>query len=123
MLVLAKVLAVPDSTQSLARCCRLHLTHRGVYDTNTRLNYTSMFKAQMDAIYVAMNHTGDVDIAVGEAGWPTQAEPGQVGVGVGVEEARDFNKGMLRVVSSGKGTPLMPNRKFETYIFSLFDEN
>lgn len=97
--------------------------NRGVYDPNTKLNYTSMFDAQMDAIYTAMKRLGygDVDIAVGEAGWPTQADPGQLGVGV--EEARDFNEGMLRVVSSGKGTPLMPNRKFETYIFSLFDEN
>uniref|UniRef100_J3NAH0 X8 domain-containing protein n=1 Tax=Oryza brachyantha TaxID=4533 RepID=J3NAH0_ORYBR len=97
--------------------------NRGVYDPNTKLNYTSMFDAQMDAIYTAMKRLGygDVPIAVGEAGWPTQADPGQLGVGV--DEARDFNEGMLRVVSSGKGTPLMPNRKFETYIFSLFDEN
>ncbi|KAG8090379.1 hypothetical protein GUJ93_ZPchr0011g27041 [Zizania palustris] len=97
--------------------------NRGIYDPNTKLNYTSMFDAQMDAIYTAMKRLGygDVDIAVGEAGWPTQADPSQVGVGV--QEARDFNEGMLRVVSSGLGTPLMPNRKFETYIFSLFDEN
>ncbi|KAG2564255.1 hypothetical protein PVAP13_8KG394000 [Panicum virgatum] len=44
-------------------------------------------------------------------------------VGVGPEEARDFNAGMIRVCSGGKGTPLMPGKTFETYIFSLFDEN
>lgn len=95
----------------------------GIYDPATKLNYTSMLDAQMDAIYTAMKKLGygDVDIAVGEAGWPTQAEPGQIGVGV--QEARDFNEGMIRVCSSGKGTPLMPNRTFETYLFSLFDEN
>ncbi|KAL6908004.1 hypothetical protein ACP4OV_002174 [Aristida adscensionis] len=95
----------------------------GVYDPAAKLNYTSMFDAQMDAVYTAMKRLGygDVDIAVGEAGWPTQADAGQVGVGV--EEARDFNAGMMRVVSGGKGTPLMPGRTFETYIFSLFDEN
>ncbi|KQJ87060.1 hypothetical protein BRADI_4g09230v3 [Brachypodium distachyon] len=95
----------------------------GIYDPATKLNYTSMFEAQMDAIYTAMVKLGygDVEVAVGEAGWPTQAEAGQVGVGV--KEAQDFNEGMLRVCSSGKGTPLMPNRTFETYLFSLFDEN
>ncbi|KAL6654433.1 hypothetical protein ACP70R_007898 [Stipagrostis hirtigluma subsp. patula] len=95
----------------------------GVYDAAAKLNYTSMFDAQMDAVYTAMKKLGygDVEIAVGEAGWPTEADAGQVGVGV--EEARDFNAGMMRVVSGGKGTPLMPGKSFETYIFSLFDEN
>ncbi|CAN6373786.1 unnamed protein product, partial [Urochloa humidicola] len=95
----------------------------GIYDPGTKLNYTSMFDAQMDAIYTAMKKLGfpDVQIAVGEAGWPTQAEAGQVGVGP--EEARDFNAGMIRVCSGGKGTPAMPGRTFETYVFSLFDEN
>ena len=41
-------------------------------------------------------------------------------VGVGLEEARDFNAGMIRVCSGGKGTPMMPGRRFETYVFSLF---
>ncbi|KAL6654440.1 hypothetical protein ACP70R_007905 [Stipagrostis hirtigluma subsp. patula] len=95
----------------------------GVYDAAAKLNYTSMFDAQMDAVCTAMKKLGygDVEIAVGEAGWPTEADAGQVGVGV--EEARDFNAGMMRVVSGGKGTPLMPGKSFETYIFSLFDEN
>ncbi|KAL6654435.1 hypothetical protein ACP70R_007900 [Stipagrostis hirtigluma subsp. patula] len=84
-----------------------------------------MFDAQMDAVYTAMKKLGygDMEIAVEEAGWPTEADAGQVGVGVGVEEARDFNAGMMRVASGGKGTPLMPRKSFETYIFSLFDEN
>ncbi|WVZ48911.1 hypothetical protein U9M48_000305, partial [Paspalum notatum var. saurae] len=95
----------------------------GVWDPANKLNYTSMFDAQMDAIYTAMKKLGfgGVQIAVGEAGWPTKAEAGQVGVGP--EEARDFNAGMIRVCSGGKGTPLMPGRTFETYVFSLFDED
>ncbi|CAD6252597.1 unnamed protein product [Miscanthus lutarioriparius] len=53
----------------------------GVYDPGTRLNYTSMFDAQMDAVYTAMKKLGygdgGVQIAVGEAGWPTKADAGQ----------------------------------------------
>jgi hypothetical protein len=95
----------------------------GVYDPTTGLNYTSMLDAQMDAVYTAMKKLGygDVQIAVGEAGWPTKGEPGQLGVGV--QEAKDFNAGLIRVCSGGKGTPLMPGNTFEAYIFSLFDEN
>ena len=42
---------------------------------------------------------------------------------MGLEEARDFNAGMIRVCSGGKGTPMTPGRRFETYVFSLFGEN
>ncbi|KAJ4786734.1 hypothetical protein LUZ62_037980 [Rhynchospora pubera] len=95
----------------------------GVFDPVTRINYTSMFEAQLDAVYTAMKRLGygDVDIAVGETGWPTAAEPGQIGVGVA--EAEAFNGNLIRMVGSGLGTPLMPNRTFETYIFALFNEN
>ncbi|GJN05187.1 hypothetical protein PR202_ga22796 [Eleusine coracana subsp. coracana] len=97
--------------------------NRGIYDPATKLNYTSMLDAQMDAVYTAMRKLGfgGVQIAVGEAGWPTKAEAAQVGVGV--KEAQEFNAGMIRICSGGKGTPLMPGKTFETYIFSLFDEN
>jgi hypothetical protein len=98
--------------------------NRGVYDPATKLNYTSMLDAQIDAVYTAMKKLGfgrGVQIAIGEAGWPTKAEPGQAGVGV--QEAKDFNTGLIRVCSGGKGTPLMQGKTFEAYIFSLFDEN
>ena len=76
----------------------------------------------MDAIYTAMKRLeyGDgVEIAVGEVGWPTKEEPGKVEVGL--EEARDFIAGVIRVCSGGKGTPMTPGRRFETYVFSLFE--
>jgi len=43
------------------------------YDPATKINCTSMFDAQMDAIYMAMKRPGygdGVEIAVGEARWP-----------------------------------------------------
>lgn len=95
----------------------------GVFDKATGINYTNMFDAQMDAVYSAMKKVGygDVDLVVGETGWPSLGDPGQPGVSL--ENAVSYNGNLIKHVNSGKGTPLMPNRTFETYIFSLFNEN
>ncbi|CAA7036727.1 unnamed protein product [Microthlaspi erraticum] len=94
-----------------------------VVDPVTKLNYTNMFDAQVDAVYSAMKRLGygDVDIVVAETGWPSAGETNQTGVGL--EYAAAYNGNLVKHVNSGKGTPLMPNRVFETYIFSLFNEN
>ncbi|XP_078162294.1 glucan endo-1,3-beta-glucosidase-like [Carex rostrata] len=95
----------------------------GIFDKYTKIRYTNMLDAQLDAIYSAMKRIGygDVQIVIGETGWPTQAEPGQVGVSP--DYAASYVNGLINKVSSGRGTPLMPGRKFETYIFALFNEN
>ncbi|KAK8543444.1 hypothetical protein V6N13_136044 [Hibiscus sabdariffa] len=95
----------------------------GVIDAGTGINYTNMFDAQLDAVYSAMKRLGyeDVEIVVAETGWPSVGDPGQLGVSV--ENALSFNGNLVKHVNSGKGTPLMPNRTFETYIFALFNEN
>ncbi|VVB11138.1 unnamed protein product [Arabis nemorensis] len=93
------------------------------FDPVTKLNYTNMFDAQLDAVSSAMKRLGygDVDIVVAETGWPSAGEPNQTGVGL--DYAAAYNGNLIKHVNSGKGTPLMPNRVFETYIFSLFNEN
>ncbi|WOL04740.1 hypothetical protein Cni_G13462 [Canna indica] len=95
----------------------------GVFDPATGVNYTNMFVAQLDAVHAAMRRLGygDVEIAVGETGWPSAGDPGQLGVSV--EDALSFNGNLIRLVNSGRGTPMMPGRKFETYVFALFNEN
>ncbi|XP_058083969.1 glucan endo-1,3-beta-glucosidase isoform X2 [Magnolia sinica] len=95
----------------------------GVYDQNTRLTYSNMLDGQLDAIFTAMKRLGfaDVEIVIAETGWPSEGEPGQIGVSV--ESAADYNRNLIQHVNSGLGTPLMPNRTFETYIFALFNEN
>ncbi|KAL5991934.1 hypothetical protein ACLOJK_012846 [Asimina triloba] len=95
----------------------------GVFDAATGINYTNMFDAQLDAVYSAMKRLGygDVEIAIGETGWPSVGNPEQKAVNM--ENAISFNGNLIRHVSSGKGTPLMPGRRFETYIFALFNEN
>ncbi|RWV88052.1 hypothetical protein BHE74_00018329 [Ensete ventricosum] len=95
----------------------------GVFDAATGVNYTNMFVAQLDAVHAAMQRLGygDVEIAVGETGWPSAGDPGQLGVSV--EDAVSYNANLIRLVNSGKGTPMMPGRRFETYVFALFNEN
>uniref|UniRef100_A0A5B7AGY3 glucan endo-1,3-beta-D-glucosidase n=1 Tax=Davidia involucrata TaxID=16924 RepID=A0A5B7AGY3_DAVIN len=95
----------------------------GVFDDNTQLNYTNMLDGQLDSIFSAMKLLGfsDVEIAIAETGWPSKGDEGQVGVDA--ESAAEYNGKLMKHVTSGVGTPLMPNRTFETYIFSLFNED
>ncbi|KAG6601002.1 Glucan endo-1,3-beta-glucosidase, partial [Cucurbita argyrosperma subsp. sororia] len=95
--------------------------NRGVYDKYTKITYTNMFDAMMDALYSAMKNIGysDVDLVIGETGWPTNCDY----VACSPNNAATFHRNLVWHVNSGKGTPLMPNRKFETYLFALFNEN
>lgn len=97
--------------------------NNGIYDGATGMNYTNMFDAQLDAVHSAMNALGyaDVDIVVAETGWPSAGDPNQPGVSM--ENAIWYNANLVKHVNSGLGTPLMPNRTFDTYIFSLFNED
>lgn len=97
--------------------------NRGVHDTNTNITYTNMFVAMMDAVYSAIKAMGygDLDIVVAESGWPSLGDPNQPICTV--ENAVSYNKNMIKVVTSGNGTPLMPKRRFQTFVFSLFNEN
>lgn len=95
----------------------------GVVDENTKLRYTNMLDAQLDATFSAMKLLGfdDLEIVIAETGWPSEGDLSQVGVSP--DNAAEFNGNLIRHVTSGDGTPLMPNRTFETYIFALFNEN
>lgn len=95
----------------------------GVRDENTNLLYTNMLDAQLDAVFSAMKLLGfsDLEIVIAETGWPSEGDPTQVGVDP--KSAADYNGNLVRHVNSRAGTPLMPNRTFETYIFALFNED
>ena len=96
--------------------------NRGLYDRYTKLTYTNQFDALLDAVYSAMKDVGygDVDIAIGETGWPSVCDGWDACTG---GNAQTFNSQLVKHLATGKGTPLMPNRTFETYIFALFNEN
>jgi len=95
----------------------------GVFDKNTGITYANMFQAQLDAVYSAMKLLGfsDVDIVVAETGWPSVGDPDQTAVNMA--NALSYNGNLINLVNSNAGTPLMPNKTFDTYIFSLFNED
>ncbi|KAK6117909.1 hypothetical protein DH2020_022171 [Rehmannia glutinosa] len=99
-------------------------TNRGVFDKFTKRTYGNMFDMLMDAVYVSMMKLryGDVDIAVGETGWSALGESFEQ-PRCSVENAAAYNGGLVRKYNSGRGTPLRPRKKVETYIFGLFNEN
>ncbi|KAK6936656.1 X8 domain [Dillenia turbinata] len=95
----------------------------GVVDENTNLLYTNMLDAQLDATFSALKLLGfdDIEIVIAETGWPSAGDAGQIAVDA--ESAAEYNGNLMKHVMSGNGTPLMPNRTFETYIFALFNED
>lgn len=97
--------------------------NKGVLDENSKFVYTNMLDGQIDATFSAMKQLGfdDVKIVIAETGWPSSGDQGQLGVDA--ESAAEYNRNLMRHVNSGDGTPLLPNRTFETYIFALFNEN
>ncbi|PIN02489.1 Glucan endo-1,3-beta-D-glucosidase [Handroanthus impetiginosus] len=98
--------------------------NKGIFDKYTRRTYGNMFDMLMDAVYISMKKLGygDVDIAVGETGWSSSGESFEQ-PRCSVENAASYNGGLVRKDKTGRGTPLMPRKRFETYIFGLFNEN
>ncbi|AED94854.1 Glycosyl hydrolase family 17 protein [Arabidopsis thaliana] len=107
--------------ETLAYC--LFQANPGRVDPNSNLKYMNMFDAQVDAVYSALNSMGfkDVEIMVAETGWPYKGDPEEAGATV--ENARAYNKNLIAHLKSGSGTPLMPGRVIDTYLFALYDEN
>ncbi|CAN4105956.1 unnamed protein product [Withania somnifera] len=97
--------------------------NNGVLDPFTKRTYTNMFDMLLDAVYTSMLRLGygDVDIIAAETGWPSLGESFEPQCTV--ENAASYNGGLLRKVVTGVGTPLMPKKKIDTYIFGLFNEN
>ncbi|CAI9273617.1 unnamed protein product [Lactuca saligna] len=95
----------------------------GLFDKATGITYTNQFDQLMDAVHVSMKKLGypDVEVVVAETGWPSGGDPANLHANP--VNAAAYIGGLMKKVNSGDGTPLMPGRKFETYIFALFNEN
>ncbi|XP_062023133.1 glucan endo-1,3-beta-D-glucosidase isoform X2 [Rosa rugosa] len=107
--------------ETLAFC--LFQPNQGRFDSNTNIKYMNMFDAQVDAVKSALNSMGhgNVEIVVAETGWPYKGDDNEVGPSV--ENAKAYNGNLIAHLRSMVGTPLMPGKSVDTYLFALYDEN
>lgn len=107
--------------ETLAFC--LFQPNSGRFDGNSKINYMNMFDAQVDAVRAALDATGfpSTEIVVAETGWPYKGDDGEVGASV--DNAKAFTSGLVAHLRSMAGTPRMPGRPVETYLFALYDED
>ncbi|KAD4888786.1 hypothetical protein E3N88_20859 [Mikania micrantha] len=107
--------------ETLAFC--LFQPNAGRPDSGTNINYMNMFDAQVDAVRSALNAMAfnDVEIVVAETGWPYKGDVAEAGATV--ENAKAYNGNLVAHLRSMFGTPLMPGKAIDTYLFALYDED
>lgn len=93
--------------------------NRGIRDRFTGHVYKNSYDALIDGTYSAMKALGygDVGLVIGETGWPSACDQWFCSP----EIAAGFNKNVIWRATR-QGTPLLPRKRFETYIFALFNE-
>ncbi|TKY75389.1 Glucan endo-1,3-beta-glucosidase 7 [Spatholobus suberectus] len=107
--------------ETLAFC--LFQPNSGRVDSGNGKLYTNMFDAQVDAVHSALSAMGfqDVEIVVAETGWPSRGDSNEEGPSV--ENAKAYNGNLITHLRSLVGTPLMPGKSVDTYVFALYDED
>ncbi|PPD85514.1 hypothetical protein GOBAR_DD17544 [Gossypium barbadense] len=78
---------------------------------------------KVDAVRSALDAMGfkNVEIVVAETGWPYKGDSDEVGASI--ENAKAYNGNLIAHLRSMVGTPLMPGKSVDTYLFALYDEN
>ncbi|KAF7065055.1 hypothetical protein CFC21_071228 [Triticum aestivum] len=82
--------------------------------------YYNAFDGNFDTLISALGKLGygQLPIAIGEVGWPTQGAPS-----ANLTAARAFNQGLINRIMSNKGTPLRPGvPPSDVYLFGHLDE-
>ncbi|KAI3803655.1 hypothetical protein L1987_31813 [Smallanthus sonchifolius] len=107
--------------ETLAFC--LFQPNSGRVDSGNGIKYMNMFDAQVDAVRSALNAMGfkDIEIVVAETGWAYKGDANEMGPNI--ENARAYNGNLINHLRSKVGTPLMPGKSIDTYLFALYDEN
>ncbi|VFQ99164.1 unnamed protein product [Cuscuta campestris] len=107
--------------ETLAFC--LFRPNAGRLDPATNIRYTNMFDAQLDAVRSALDWTGfrEVEIVVAETGWPYAGDANEVGPSI--DNAKAYVGNLVSHLRSTAGTPLMPGKSVDTYLFALYDED
>ncbi|XP_020104447.1 glucan endo-1,3-beta-glucosidase 7-like [Ananas comosus] len=93
--------------ETLAFC--LFQPNPGRADPASGLAYANMFDAQVDAVRAALAARGFGDVA---------DEPGAT-----VDNARAYTGNLVAHLRSLAGTPRVPGRSVDTYLFALYDED
>ncbi|XP_074556919.1 glucan endo-1,3-beta-glucosidase 11-like isoform X2 [Curcuma longa] len=95
----------------------------GMEDPHTRLHYDNMLYAQVDAAIFALERLGygGVEVRVSETGWPSKGDADEIGASA--ENARVYNRNLLVRQMANEGTPMVPNRRLEVYLFAMFNED
>lgn len=108
-------------SETLAFC--LFQPNAGRVDSGNGIKYMNMFDAQVDAVKSALNALGfkEIEIVVAETGWPYKGDPNEIGPSV--DNAKAFNGNLINHLRSMVGTPLIPGKSVDTYIFALYDED
>ncbi|KAE8683290.1 hypothetical protein F3Y22_tig00111213pilonHSYRG00677 [Hibiscus syriacus] len=88
-----------------------------VMENNVDYAFNSFLDNTFSALAVGY---GDVDIVIGETGWPSVSDPGNFAAII--DNAASYNGHLIQKIVFGFGTPLMSNRTFDAYIFALFNE-
>ncbi|KAL3632712.1 hypothetical protein CASFOL_025696 [Castilleja foliolosa] len=115
--------AYTDNTDTISLDYALFRNNSGNKDPNNGLIYTSLFDAQIDAVFAATTAVGygGVKIVVSETGWPSIGDENEAGASK--ENAAAYNGNLVRRVLTGGGTPLRPEEPLNVYLFALFNEN
>lgn len=84
--------------------------------------YKCIFDASYDALSIALTAIGygDLQIVVGECGWPSG--PTDEYPITKTPNPETFNKNLITHCQSGNGTPRHPNMKIQCFIFEMYDE-
>lgn len=90
-----------------------------------QMKYTSLLDAQVDAVIAAMGAVGygTANLAIGETGWPTLGDPGELGANVAY--AAMYNRRLVQITMTNPpiGTPRRAGQFIPTYVFALFNED
>ncbi|KAF5466749.1 hypothetical protein F2P56_016649 [Juglans regia] len=101
----------------------LFQSNPGIYDAKTKLHYSNMFDAQVDAAYAALEKVGfhKMEVIVSETGWASRGDDNEAGATL--DNARTYNYNLRKKLAKKKGTPYRPKIAVKAYIFALFNEN
>ncbi|TKY48071.1 Glucan endo-1,3-beta-glucosidase 14 [Spatholobus suberectus] len=116
-------LAYKNDPQHIDLNYALFLKSNGIYDAKTKLHYSNMFEAQVDAAYAALEKVGfdKMEVIVSETGWASHGDENEAGATI--KNARTYNLNLRKRLLKNKGTPYRPKQEVRAFIFALFNEN